>query len=139
MSGSKANSFYKRLLHRSLNKSTKAHLMKVCDPGHRDLHTSYDTAEGSKSMPLSHFILVSAGAEGTFSSKPTDAEYINFILQARDTRSKAAHFNSYSALLDQLVFYCNHWRNTHRVTCYYTILYHTFFSLLCFHPARRTF
>ncbi|KAM7388747.1 hypothetical protein PAMP_024899 [Pampus punctatissimus] len=56
MSRSQANSVYKRLLHRSLHKSTKAHLMKVYDPSHRDLHTSYDTAEGSESMPLSTFI-----------------------------------------------------------------------------------
>lgn len=56
MSRSKANSVYKRLLHRSLHKSTKEHLMKVYDLSHRDLHTSYDTAEGSESMPLSTFI-----------------------------------------------------------------------------------
>ncbi|CAK6956322.1 Hypothetical predicted protein [Scomber scombrus] len=56
MSRSKANSVYKRLLQRSLHKSTKAHLMKVYDPSHRDLHTGYDTAGDSESMPLSTFI-----------------------------------------------------------------------------------
>lgn len=57
MSRSKANSVYKRLLHRSLHKSTKAHLMKVYDPSHRDLHASYDSGGGSESMPpLSTFI-----------------------------------------------------------------------------------
>lgn len=56
MSRSKENSAYKRLLHRSLHKSTKAHLMKVYDPSRGDLHTRYDTAEGSESMPLSTFI-----------------------------------------------------------------------------------
>ena len=62
----------------------KAHLMKVYDSGHRDLHTSYDTAEGSESMRC--YLLsfgFSSAAKGTSLSKSLHAKYINFILQDR--------------------------------------------------------
>lgn len=65
-SRSQANSIYKRLLHRSLHKSSRASLMKVYDPGHGDLHTSYDSAEWLRVDAVIYFHLVSAGAEGTF-------------------------------------------------------------------------
>lgn len=107
MSRSKANSAYKRLLHRSLHKSTKAHLMKVYDPGHRDLHTSYDTAEGSESMLLSTFIWFQLVQRALFIQVSTCQVYQFHITGKR--HSLQGHtiktFHRYLPSLDVLLFY----------------------------------
>lgn len=87
MSGSKANSIYKRLLHRSLHKSTKAHLMKVCDPS-PEIYIQVMTRREAASRCCYLLSFGLSCCRGHSPSQPPHANCINFILQAGDTHCK---------------------------------------------------
>lgn len=78
------NSVFKQLLHRSLHKSSRAHLMKGYDPGLRRFTYKLWQSRRLWVDAVIYFHLVFAVAEGSFLYLPPQAQCINSILQTRD-------------------------------------------------------
>lgn len=133
MSRSTVCSVYKRLLRRSLHKSTKVHLM-VYDPS-PEIYIQVMTLQKAQSrcryLLSFHF---SCSREHFLSERSLHAKCINFILQMRDTCSEATPnktfewtftFIKYTATKLPFIFYLHlmlccvngNWCNRDIITC----------------------
>lgn len=88
-SRSKPNSVYKRLLHRSLHKSSRVHLMRSTILA-AEIYIQVMTPQKAPSRCCYQLSFGFSCCRGHFLYKPLHAKYINFILQRREAGCRAS-------------------------------------------------